>query len=200
MAERRIAEKTGRGVVCFISNYSWLDGLSHTGMRERYLEAFNQIRTDNLHGDRIISEYAPDGRTSETVFALRGQSPGIKIGTSIALLSKSEAAASSLAGRRIQYRDFHQARADERRQALLETLDAEDIDAGYSVLEPNVRLGLPFKPMAVSEDWFDSPALRDLFPASFPGVVTGRDPFLVDIDHDRLRETDRRLLQPRPQP
>ena len=36
MAERRIAEKTGRGVVCFISNYSWLDGLSFTGMRERY--------------------------------------------------------------------------------------------------------------------------------------------------------------------
>ena len=31
MAERRIAEKTGRGVVCFISNYSWLDGLSFTG-------------------------------------------------------------------------------------------------------------------------------------------------------------------------
>ena len=25
MAERRIAEKTGRGVVCFISNYSWLE-------------------------------------------------------------------------------------------------------------------------------------------------------------------------------
>ena len=36
MAERRIAEKTGRGVVCFISNYSWLDGLSFPGMRERY--------------------------------------------------------------------------------------------------------------------------------------------------------------------
>ena len=27
MAERRITEKTGQGVVCFISNYSWLDGL-----------------------------------------------------------------------------------------------------------------------------------------------------------------------------
>ena len=80
MAERRIAEKTGRGVVCFISNYSWLDGLSHTGMRERYLEAFDAIRIDNLHGDRIISEYAPDGRTSETVFALQGQSPGIRSG------------------------------------------------------------------------------------------------------------------------
>ena len=90
MAERRIAEKTGQGVVCFISNYSWLDGLSFTGMRERYLDAFDIIRIDNLHGDRIISEYAPDGRTSETVFAMSGQSPGIRVGTSITLLSKPE--------------------------------------------------------------------------------------------------------------
>ena len=82
MAERRIAEQTGHGVVCFISNYSWLDGLSFTGMREHYLETFDKIRIDNLHGDRIISEYAPDGRTSETIFAVQGQSPGIKVGTS----------------------------------------------------------------------------------------------------------------------
>ena len=132
MAERRIAEKTGRGVVCFISNYSWLDGLSFTGMRERYLEAFDAIRIDNLHGDRIISEYAPDGRTSETIFALRGQSPGIKVGTSIALFSKSETSTSA-EGKRILYRDFYQARADERRQALLDSLDAPTMDSGYSV-------------------------------------------------------------------
>ena len=37
MAERRITEKTGQGVICFISNYSWLDGLSFAGMREQYL-------------------------------------------------------------------------------------------------------------------------------------------------------------------
>ena len=60
MAERRIAERTGRGVVCFISNYSWLDGLSFTGMRERYLEAFDAIRIDNLHGDKHhLRRYAP---------------------------------------------------------------------------------------------------------------------------------------------
>ena len=112
MAERRITEKTGQGVVCFISNYSWLDGLSFTGMRERYLEAFDTVRVDNLHGDRIISEYAPDGRTSETVFALRGQSPGIRVGTSIVLLSRSENVTDTSRGACILYRDFHQARAD----------------------------------------------------------------------------------------
>ena len=187
MAERRIAEKTGRGVVCFISNYSWLDGLSFTGMRERYLDAFDAVRIDNLHGDRIISEYAPDGRTSETVFALRGQSAGIKVGTSIALLSRSGIDTDTSGSGRILYRDFHQARADERRQALLDSLDDAGIDIGYSSVEPNLRLGLPFKPMAVSEHWFDWPALPDLFPVSFPGVKTSRDGFLVDVDLDRLR-------------
>ena len=182
MAERRIAEKTGRGVVCFISNYSWLDGRSHAGMRERYLEAFDAIRIDNLHGDRIISEYAPDGRTSETVFALQGQSPGIKIGTSIALLSRSGSAPNASIEGRIKYRDFHQAKAAERRQALLDSLDQEAIDAGYTDLVPNLGLGLPFKPAPVSEGWFDWPALPDLFPQSFPGVHTGRDRLLVDID------------------
>ena len=52
MAERCIAEKTGQGVACFISNYSWLDGLSFTGMWEHYLEAFDAIRIDCLNGDR----------------------------------------------------------------------------------------------------------------------------------------------------
>ena len=187
MAERRIAEKTGRGVICFISNYSWLDHLSHTGMRERYLEAFDAIRIDNLHGDRIISEYAPDGRTSETVFALQGQSPGIKIGTSIALLSRSGSAASDTASL-VRYRDFDQAKAADRRQALLDSLDATHINEGYLDIQPNLELGLPFTPAPVSEGWFDWPSLPDLFPRSFPGVQTSRDPFLVDADRNSLEK------------
>ena len=38
----------------------------------------------------------------------------------------------------------------------------------------------------MSEGWFDWPSLPDLFPQSFPGVKTSRDPFLVDVDRDRL--------------
>ena len=49
-------------------------------------------------------------------------------------------------------------------------------------------LGLPFAPALSSEGWFDWPTLPDLFPQSFPGVKTSRDPFLVDIDRDRLEE------------
>ena len=187
MAERRIAEKTGQGVVCFISNYSWLDGRSFAGMRERYLQAFDSIRIDNLHGDRIISEYTPEGRTSETVFARQGQSPGIKVGTAITLLSKSGSWRMPEVDGRVWYRDFHQARAEERRLALLDSLSDSEFDSGYLRLRPESRLGLPFRPMAVSPDWFDWPALPDLLPVNFSGVNTNRDDFLVGTDEDRLR-------------
>ena len=174
-------------MICFISNYSWLDGLSFPGMRERYLKVFDTVRIDNLHGDRIISEYAPDGRTSETVFSVRGYSPGIKIGTSIALLSRSESAGDDSAGRKVLYRDFDQAKAVDRRQAMLDSLGNSGINTSYEKLDPDVRLGLPLRPMQVSDDWFDWPSLPELFPTSFSGVATSRDSFLVDIDLDRLK-------------
>ena len=196
MAERRIAERTGQGIVCFISNYSWLDGLSFTGMRERYLEAFDAIRIDNLHGDRIISEYAPDGRTSETVFAITGQSPGIRVGTAITLLSKWGKAINQSGKGRIRYRDFHHARAEERRTALLHSLDDGEIDAGYAEIRPQLELGLPFKLMAVSNSWQGWPSLPDLLPTSFPGVKTSRDSFLVDVDLERLKARMADYLNP----
>ncbi len=184
MAERRIAEKTKEGVVCFISNYSWLDGLSFPGMRQRYLEAFDMIRIDNLHGDRIISEYAPDGRTSETVFAIQGKSPGIRIGTAIATLTKSGDSTSG----KVLYRDFEEAKAEERREALLGSLTAPSLNSGYQALDLHAGLGMPLKPMAISDEWFHCPTLTDLFPKSFPGVKTGRDRLFVDIAPDHLKK------------
>ena len=85
MAERRIAEKTGRGVVCFISNYSWLDGLSFTGMREHYLEAFDVIRIDNLNGDKYkTGKTTPDGSAGpKHLLFTPGDPVGIQVGTAI---------------------------------------------------------------------------------------------------------------------
>ena len=188
MAERRIAEKTGRGVVCFISNYSWLYALSFTGMRERYLEVFDTIRIDNLHGDRIISEYAPDGHTSETVFAIQGKSPGIRIGTSIALLSKSESGPIQKDQGHLLYRDFQNARAEERREALLSSLQSPMMDSGYAELQPPLVLGLPFKPMTEDSEWRKWPSLAELFSKSFPGIKTSRDSFLTGIDREALEK------------
>ena len=100
MAERRIAEKTGRGVVCFISNYSWLDGLSFTGMRERYLEAFDAIRIDCLNGDKYkTGKTTPDGKPDPSIFSTSGDPVGIQVGTAIAtLVRKAEHAPAESVG------------------------------------------------------------------------------------------------------
>jgi hypothetical protein len=185
MAEKRIVEKTGRGVVCFISNYSWLDGLSFTAMRERYLEVFDQIWVDNLHGDRKISEYAPDGRTSETIFAVRGTSPGIKIGTAICLLSATTAN-EKLRNCSVFYRDFDDADAADRRIHLLASIGQSKVSLKYQKLRPVLELGLPLKPMLAATTYLDWPLLPEIFPISYPGVQTSRDDLLVDVSRAKL--------------
>ena len=181
MAERRIAEKTGQGVVCFISNYSWLDGLSFTGMRERYLEAFDEIRIDCLNGDKYkTGKVAPDGSPDPSIFSTEGDPVGIQVGTAIATLVRKvdHEPAEAVGFRHL----WGQAKPAE----LTATADAEP-DVLYSEVAPLLPLGLPFAETAVSTDWFDWPALPDLFPVSFPGVKTSRDGFVVDTDLDRLR-------------
>ena len=181
MAERRIAEKTGQGIVCFISNYSWLDGLSFTGMRERYLEAFDAIRIDCLNGDKYkTGKVAPDGSPDPSIFSTGGDPVGIQVGTAIAtLVRKTEHAPAEAIG-------FRHLWGQAKREALLETAEAAP-DALYAGVPPLLPLGLPFVRTAVSEDWFGWPSLPELFPVSFPGVKTSRDGFLVDTDLDRLR-------------
>ena len=182
MAERRIAEKTGQGVVCFISNYSWLDSLSCPGMRERYLDVFDVIRIDNLNGDKYrTGKVAPDGSPDPSIFSTPDDPVGIQVGTAVTtLVRKAEHAPAADIG-------FRNLWGQAKLETLTETAEAELV-ALYEALEPVRPLGLPFAPLAVSRDWFDWPALPDLFPTSFPGVKTSRDAFLVDIDPDRLRE------------
>lgn len=70
--------------------------------------------------------------------------------------------------------------------ALLESANVEPSTL-YQQIKPLLPLGLPFARIAVSDGWFDWPALTDLFPTKFHGVLTNRDAFLVDIDLDRLK-------------
>ena len=165
MAERRIAQKTGQGVVCFISNYSWLDGLSFTGMRERYLEAFDAIRIDCLNGDKYkTGKVAPDGSPDPSIFSTEGDPVGIQVGTAIATLVRKSGPRTRRSGWVPALVGAVQTGGVDRKRS-----DTEP-DVLYSEVAPLLPLGLPFAETAVSSDWFDWPALPDLFPVSFPGV------------------------------
>ena len=180
MAERRIVEKTGKGIVCFISNYSWLDGLSFTAMRERYLDRFDGIWIDCLNGDKYkTGKLTPDGKPDPSIFSTEFNREGIQVGTAIALLARR---GNSHGTQNVLRRNLW---GKEKRDRLLE--DAET-DAGpdYQFTTPAIELGLSFQSGAVDSDYLAWPPLPELFPVSFPGVKTSRDDVVVDIDRGRL--------------
>jgi len=188
MAERRIIEKSGRGEVCFISNYSWLDGLSFTGMRERYLDVFDRVDVDCLNGDKYkTGKLTPEGKPDPSVFSTDQNREGIQVGTAITTLVRTGAARSE-PGAAVRFRHFWG--ANKRNDLLAAT------DSNYAEIVPAVELGYTLLPTSQQPEYFTWPQLPELFPASFPGVKTSRDDFLVAIDRDRLEERIKAYFDP----
>ena len=180
MAERRIVEGTGQGIVCYISNYSWLDGLSFTGMRERYLEVFDKIRIDCLNGDKYkTGKLTPEGEPDPSVFSSDFNPEGIQVGTAVTLLVRRQ---SHMNANTVRFRHLW---GRTKRPDLLATA-VQDGESLYQPLRPALDLGLPYMPTRVDTDYLSWPLLPSVFPVSFPGVKTSRDDVVVDIDRARL--------------
>jgi type I restriction-modification system DNA methylase subunit len=193
LAERRIAEKTGKGVVCFISNHSWVSDASFVVLRKHLLGSFDKFWIENMHGNRKISEYAPDGRTSETVFAIQGFSPGIQQGVAISLWAKTGCANSKPS---VSFRDdLDAAKAAERRVQLLGSLRSSDFNAHYAVSEPQPANRYSFRPESVSTHYREWPSVPELCSSSPSlGILANRKDSLISIDADALEKIMRTYM------
>ncbi|MCR5463816.1 MAG: DNA methyltransferase [Bacteroidales bacterium] len=60
--------KKGEGILAFISNNSFLDGIIHRQMRKCLLDEFDKIFILDLHGNSRKKEIAPDGTVDKNVF------------------------------------------------------------------------------------------------------------------------------------
>jgi hypothetical protein len=104
LAERRIAEMTGKGVVCFISNFSYLRGPSFVTMREHLMKQFNSIYIDCMNGDsRETGKVTPDGEPDPSVFSTERNREGIRVGTCVSLLVRDPDRDTPAA---VSYREF----------------------------------------------------------------------------------------------
>ena len=61
-------EKNGEGIIAFISNNSFIDGIIHRQMRKSLMQTFDRIYVLDLHGNSRKQESAPDGSKDENVF------------------------------------------------------------------------------------------------------------------------------------
>jgi len=167
LAERRIAEQGGRGVVCYISNYSWLTDPSFVVMREHLLNKFDALWLDNLNGDsRETGKLTPEGLPDPSVFSTPYNREGIKQGTAISLLVKRGNLPSPASGRggggegtQIHYRQFW---GTEKRAALLASLDDPQFDSHYQTADASAQNRYSFRPGNVTAAYGAWPKLADL--------------------------------------
>jgi predicted helicase len=76
-------DKNGSGVLAYISNNSFIDGITHRQMRKNLLESFDKIYILDLHGSAKKNETALDGSKDENVFDIQqGVSINIFVKTS----------------------------------------------------------------------------------------------------------------------
>ena len=159
-------------------------------MREHYLEAFDAVRIDCLNGDKYrTGKVAPDGSPDPSIFSTPENPVGIQVGTAVTtLVRKSD----HVPAESVEFRHLW---GPTKREQLTQTAQADSSDL-YEAVFPSLALGLPFGPMTVNRSWHRWPALPDLFPSSFPGIHTGRDRLLIDIDLEHLRTRIRNYFDP----
>ena len=61
-------DKNGSGILAYISNNSFIDGITHRQMRKHLLESFDKIYILDLHGNAKKKEVCPDGSADQNVF------------------------------------------------------------------------------------------------------------------------------------
>ena len=182
IAERRIAA-TGRGLVCYISSYSYLSDPSFVVARESLLKQFDRIWIDSLNGDsRETGKRTPSGEPDPSVFSTPYNRAGIRLGTAIGLfLKRSDPSLYTT----VTYRDFW---GKEKRQELLDSLAVTPFDDRYEVAKPQPWNHMSFRPRNVDSaylTWPKLPELAVLDPVN--GLMEKRGGALIDIDPSALQ-------------
>ena len=177
IAERRIAA-TGRGLICYISSYSYLSDPSFVVARESLLKQFDRIWIDSLNGDsRETGKRTPSGDPDPSVFSTPYNRAGIRLGTAIGIfLKRSEDASHTKAS----YRDFW---GTEKRQELLGSLAVTPFDDQYIIADPQTWNRLSFRPRDVGSTYLAWPKLPELgMLEPINGMMEKRGGALIDSD------------------
>jgi len=151
-------DKSGEGVVGFITNHSYLDNPTFRGMRESLLNSFNRIYILNLHGNTLKKEKCPDGGKDENVF-------DIKQGVAIALFIKND----DFPDKKVFYADLYGVREDKYSWLDRHTAnntkwqEIEPVSPFYFFVPKNNEL---------LEEYEKFWKVTDIFPVNSVGIVT----------------------------
>ncbi|MBC8526610.1 MAG: DNA methyltransferase [Candidatus Cloacimonetes bacterium] len=159
-----LINKNGEGILAYISNNGYVEGILHRKMRKHLLKTFDKIYILNLHG--YANEKSPDGSIDENVF-------DIKLGVSISIFVKKTIKKKlgdifkfDIFGSRISKYDFLN-------NLSLSSINWNKVDG----IEP--YFFFVTKNFDLINEYEQGIELRKLFKVNSIGIVTGKDEELV---------------------
>jgi predicted helicase len=177
-------ERTGQGILAFITNHSYLDNPTFRGMRRSLMNTFTDIYIFNLHGSAKKKEAAPDGGKDENVFDIQ---QGVAIGLFVKEANKDKPA-------KVHYADLWGTRDMKYSTLFSSELGKTD----WIELNPQDRFYL-FIPQDTSllseyERFWKLPDIMNQNGDPAPGIVTTQDEFAVSWSVNEAKEKVSRFL------
>jgi predicted helicase len=161
--------KNGEGILAFITNNSFLDGVNHRVMRSKLLNTFNKVFILNLHGDTKKKEVTQDGKKDQNVF-------DIMQGVSINIFVKTNNQAIDTDRKYISLLGLREDKYDFLNTSNLYSMKWDIIEIDQSDFQLKVR------DVAKKKEYESGIALNDLFINYGTGVETGKDSIFTSND------------------
>ena len=166
--------KNREGILAYVSNNSFIDGLIHRQMRKNLVNEFNRIYILDLHGSSNKKERTPDDTKDENVFDIT-QGVSINIFVKTSDNNKTKVFHTDLFGKRdLKYKTLS--------KNGLSEIEWETIDPK----EPEYFL-VP-KDFTLQNDYKKGVSVDSLFKEKTSGIKTHRDDLVIDIDMRNLKE------------
>jgi predicted helicase len=176
-------DKNGSGVLAYISNNSFIDGITHRQMRKNLLETFDKVYILDLHGSAKKNETTNDGGKDENVFDIQ-QGVSINIFIKTGQKKKNELGKvfhSDLFGKRdLKYTELSENSVSSLKWSLLENKEP------YYFFVP--------KDFELQKVYQKNISINNLFLNVNSGVKTDRDKLFIDISKNSTKNKFKTLL------
>jgi predicted helicase len=176
-------EKNGEGILAYISNNSFIDGITHRQMRKNLLETFDKVYILDLHGSAKKNETTNDGGKDENVFDIQ-QGVSINIFIKTGKKKKNELGKifhSDLLGKR----DLKYTQLSKNSISSLKWNQLKNKEPYYFFVPKDFEL---------QEIYQKHISINDLFLNVNSGIKTDRDKLFIDISKKTTEEKFKTLL------
>lgn len=167
--------KSGSGIVAFITNHGYIDNPTFRGMRQQLMQTFDEIYILDLHGNLKKKEVSPDGSKDENVFDIQ---PGVAI---CVLIKKNK----HVEATKVFHANLFGSRDYKYEWLLTHHSNLDSITWTPISPIPPFYFFIP-QSADLHSEYYKGWSVTDIFKVYSLGILTKRDGLVVDRDENTL--------------